>query len=635
MVRSRRGGLQSIFAHKTAPSSPSSSSLSVSPVASPLHTFSDSMMEENVEIAESMIRKWNPDTWNYAEPLSSLFSGDRREAKEFVKSVKNLQRAMHYFAVSENTSHDRLVQAQCLMQVAMKRLEKEFYQILSSNRDHLDPETISASFSSHASFKSRSSFSDEDEIRSEDEIQIAENSVSEAECVSTIAMSDLRMIAECMISLGYSKECVKIYKIIRKSIIDEGLYRLGIERLSSHQIQKMDWEVVEVKIKSWLGAVKVAVKTLFAGERLLCDFIFANFDFIRESCFSDVAKEGAVFLFQFPEFVAKGKKSPEKMFRILDLYDSVSDLWPEMESIFSFESTTIVRSQAIASLLRLGESVRGMLAEFESAIEKDSSKSALPGGGVHPLTRYVMNYLCFLSDYSGILSDVVADWPLPVQATALPDTYFENSLNEEEMAITVRFAWLILVLLCKLDGKAELYKDVSLSYLFLVNNLNYIVLKVRSSNLHFLLGENWVSKHESKVKQYSSNYERMAWNNVLATIPSENSTLSSIECIKECFNNFNSAFESAYRRQSAWAVPDGKLRNEIKVSICGKLVNSYRRFYDEYRVLLRNERNSESFVRYSPDDLGNYLSDLFYGSKVSGSSSSSSSVHSSSHGSTS
>ncbi|KAK9134761.1 hypothetical protein Syun_014091 [Stephania yunnanensis] len=46
------------------------------------------------------------------------------------------------------------------------------------------------------------------------------------------------MIAECMISLGYNKECVKIYKIITKSIIDEGLYRLGIERLSSHQIQK-------------------------------------------------------------------------------------------------------------------------------------------------------------------------------------------------------------------------------------------------------------------------------------------------------------------------------------------------------------------------------------------------------------
>ncbi|KAK9126889.1 hypothetical protein Scep_015735 [Stephania cephalantha] len=631
MARSRRGGLKSIFAHKSTPSSPSpssSSSLSASPIASPIHTFSESMMEENIEIAESMIRKWNTENSNH-----ELFSGDRREAKEFIKSVKNLQRAMHYF-VSENTSHEKLVHAQNLMQVAMKRLEKEFYQILSSNRDHLDPETISVSFSSHASFKSRSSCSDEDEIGSEDEIQIAEDSVSES--VSTIAMSDLKMIAECMISLGYSKECVKIYKIIRKSIIDEGLYRLGIERLSSHQIQKMEWEVLEVKIKSWLGAMKVAVNTLFAGERFLCDFVFSNFHFIRESCFSDIAKEGAISLFQFPEFVAKGKKSSEKMFRILDLYDSVSDLWPHIESIFSFESTSIVRSQAIASLLKLGEAIRAMLMEFESAIEKDMSKSALPGGGVHPLTRYVMNYLCFLSDYSGILFDVVADWPLPAKAAALPDdTYFEtSSLNGDEdsltKAITVRFAWLILVLLCKLDGKAELYKvDVSLSYLFLANNLNYIVSKVRSSNLHFLLGENWISKHESKVRQYSSNYERMAWNNVLATIPSQNSTMPpSIESVKECFNNFNSAFESAYRKQSAWVVPDEKLRNEIKVSICGKLVNSYRRFYDEYGVLLRNERNSESFVRYSPDDLVNYLSDLFSGSKVSGSSSNSSSVNS-------
>nr|DAD43207.1 TPA_asm: hypothetical protein HUJ06_001437 [Nelumbo nucifera] len=35
-------------------------------------------------------------------------------------------------------------------------------------------------------------------------------------------MSDLKSIANCMISSGYGKECVKIYKIIRKSIVDEG-----------------------------------------------------------------------------------------------------------------------------------------------------------------------------------------------------------------------------------------------------------------------------------------------------------------------------------------------------------------------------------------------------------------------------
>ncbi|KAL8524354.1 hypothetical protein ACS0TY_014076 [Phlomoides rotata] len=49
-------------------------------------------------------------------------------------------------------------------------------------------------------------------------------------------IADLRVIAECMISSGYVKECLKIYKIVRKSVVDEGIYKLGVERISSSRI---------------------------------------------------------------------------------------------------------------------------------------------------------------------------------------------------------------------------------------------------------------------------------------------------------------------------------------------------------------------------------------------------------------
>ncbi|TQE06826.1 hypothetical protein C1H46_007543 [Malus baccata] len=90
-------------------------------------------------------------------------------------------------------------------------------------------------------------------------------------------------------------------------------------------------------------------------------------------------------LFGFPESVGKSKKlSPKKMFRVLDLYQAVSDLWPEIESIFSFESTFTVRSLAVNSLLKLGEAFRSMLEEFESAIQKETSKTPVLVGGVDP-----------------------------------------------------------------------------------------------------------------------------------------------------------------------------------------------------------------------------------------------------------
>ncbi|MCL7023151.1 hypothetical protein MKW94_006626 [Papaver nudicaule] len=594
------------------------------------------MMEENIDNAELLINKWNLQASTGFATTSSLFYDDRKEAKDFISCVKDLQRAMRFFIQPENSNSVLMVKSQKLMQTAMKRLEKEFYQILAANRDRLDPESISG----HGSEKSRggSSTTSEDydeevESSDEDEIQRLSDSINEVEQVSTVAMNDLKMISDCMISSGYGKEVVRIYKIIRKSIVDEGLYKLGLERLTAAQINKMDWEMLDFKIKNWVYAVKIAVKTLFLGERILCDYVFTS-ETSRESCFTAITKDSALELFQFPELVAKGKKSPEKMFRILDLYDAISELWPEIEAIFWYQSMSNIRAQAVSSLLKLGESVRAMLTDFEAAIQKDSSKALVLGGGIHPLTRYVMNYVCFLSDYTGILSDIVADWPLPMH-TSLPESYFDSSLDTEDdgaSSIGVRFAWLILVLLCKLDGKTSLYKDVPLSYLFLANNLNYVVSKVRSSNLRFLLGEDWISKHEVKVKQYSLNYERMGWSKVLSSLPADPTASIPLDATKECLSSFNTAFETAYRTQSSWVVTDSKLRDEIKISICRKIVPVYREFYDTNRAALSGERNVEALIRYSPDDLSNYLSDLFYGMKVSGTGSSAgnSSRHSSS-----
>ncbi|WCJ41168.1 exocyst subunit exo70 family protein H7 [Euphorbia peplus] len=602
-----RKGMRTIFFNET----PSSS-----PMRSPhRQTFSDTLMVENIDNAESLISKWNFDTSNLSSNyprVTPLFSGDRYEANQYINSIKGLQTAMQYY-IAENPACELLVKAQNLMQLAMKRLEREFYQILKTNRDYLDGESVS----SHAS-SSRASVSEFDDESEDDSSRFGDTTVSEMERGSLMAMTDLKSIADCMISSGYGKECVNVYKIVRKSIVDEALYHLGVDRLTFARVQKMDWEVLEKKIKNWLYAVKVAVKTLFHGERILCDHVFASSDSMRESCFTEITKEGALNLFGFPESVAKCKKTPEKMFRTLDLYEAIADLWNEIDFIFSFESTSAVRSQAVDSLVKLGEGVRTMLTDFESAISNDHSKTPVPGGGVHPLTRYVMNYVAFLADYTGVLTDIVADWPLTVPSP-LPESYFGSPVPSDGICtstISLRMAWLILVLLCKLDGKAELYKDVSLSYLFLANNLQYVVSKVRKSSLKLLIGDDWIAKHEAKVKQYSTNYERTGWSKVFDSLPQNFTAVKTMHEVSDRFKRFNSAFEEAYKKQRSWVVPDSKLRDEIKVSVAQKIVPAYREFYEKFRIVVKSEfGNNSKIVRFAPDDLGNYLSDLFFGTE--------------------
>ncbi|XP_059428157.1 exocyst complex component EXO70H1-like [Corylus avellana] len=623
-----RKGMRSIWFHSRAQSfsvSRHSSPARPSSVSTPSRTLSDTMTEQSIEAAAALVTKWDPESSTYAK-VTSLFYESKAEAMEFIKCVNDLQKAMHAL-VSGNSTSDRLVHAQNLMQIAMKRLQKEFYQILSMNRAHLDPESVSARSSRTSARSSISDYEDDEDVRT------ASDAIDEVEEVSSIAMADLRSIAECMISAGYAKECLSIYKIIRKSIVDEGIYRLGVEKLSSSQINKMNWETLEMKIRSWLSAVKISLKTLLHGERILCDHVFASSDSIRESCFAEISKEGAILLFGFPEAVAKSKspKSPEKIFRVLDMYTAISENWPEIESIFALESTATVRSQALASLIRITESVRAMVSGFESTIQKDShSKSLVRGGGVHPLTLDAMNCLSNLADYSHILEDIFAEWPPPPRSS-LPESYFDTPQSDDSQApaISLRMAWLILVLLCKLDGKAEHYKDVSLSYIFLTNNLQHVVSKVRTSNLQYLLGDEWITRHEAKARQFATNYERLAWGKVGASLPENPTAVISPAEAKEIFRKFNSSFEDACQKHRTFVVSDPKLRDEIKVSLARKLVPVYREFYETHRLTVGGERNVGSYVRFAPEDVGNHLSDLFFGTteSVSSPSSSSSSSH--------
>lgn len=592
----------SLFSRPSTPLRDSHHSSYVSPSSTPSRmqpqTFSETMMEENIDFAEEIIKKWDLDSMENRKFIS-LFEHDRNEAKRFLESVSDLQKAMHFY-VKLSTNSEKLVRAQNLMKLAIKRLEKEFYTILSSNRKNFDSESVS-NRSSQAS--ARSSISDTDEVSDEDDTTTPH--------ASDVAMADLKSIADSMIGSGYTRECLNIYKIIRRSIIDETLYYLHVESSSVSLIQKMDWQVLDQKIKNWLHAVKVAVKTLFCGERILCEFVFSSSEKIAESCFAEISRDAAANLFSFSHNFAKSKKilSPEKMFRGLDMYEAISNLWPEIESIFGYESLAVVRSEAVAAMLKLAEAVRLMLNQFEAAIQKDSS-NATANGGVHPLTRYVMNFLIFLGDYSGAISDILMDWtvsahtPLPVSYFSSPTSGAEDPASE---AVTARLAWLILVLICKLDGKAVKYDEAAKSYLFLANNLNYVVSKIRTSTLGILMGPDWIWKHDAKVKIYVSKYERMGWSKAMTSLLD----VPTVE-IPERFRRFYSGFEESYRKQSSWVISDPKLRDEVKISLSKKIVGSYREFYDKYRGNYARGFGEESIVRYAPEDLDNYLSDMFF-----------------------
>ncbi|KAK1403451.1 Exocyst subunit Exo70 family protein [Heracleum sosnowskyi] len=576
-------------------------------------SFSDTVLQRTLEIAEPIIKKWDADTSDFAS-VTSLFYENRKEAIEFIKWVNNVQKSMHKY-VSEHSSYsdNKLVRGQKLMEIAMKRLEKEFYQILSTNRAHLDPE----SFSSRSSLTSRAStLSSISDYEDDDELRRVGEAVEQVEDVSMNAVTDLKLIADCMISSGYGKECISIYRPLRKSIIDEAIYKLGVDKTISNQIPKMEWNVLEIRINNWLNAMKVVMETLFKGERNLCDQVFASSEAIREACFSDISKEGALLLFGFPELVAKNrKKSPAKIFRSLDMYTAIATHWKGIESIFTADSSSAVKSQALISLAKLGESVRTELTEFESSIQKDKSKALT--AGIHNLTVDVMIYLSALADYSNVLKDIL-DYTIPHKASETTSYFNISTFNDTPApAISRRFMWIIHVLLCKIGAKAKHFKDASLCNIFLANNLQNVVVKVLTSNLKYIVGDEWIVNHEAKVEEFAKNYERSGWEHVIQYLSTNSTaTMTSPEDVKELFRKFSTLFDQAYRKQSTFVVADNILREEIQRSIAGKIGAVYRELYNTHRVTIETEKSSGNshVVKHTPDDVDSLLSDLFYGS---------------------
>lgn len=72
------------------------------------------------------------------------------------------------------------------------------------------------------------------------------------------------------------------------------------------------------------------VKLLFAAERKVCDQMFEGIDSLKDQCFADVTKASVATLLSFGDAVAKSKRSPEKLFVLLDMYEIMRELHSEV-----------------------------------------------------------------------------------------------------------------------------------------------------------------------------------------------------------------------------------------------------------------------------------------------------------------
>ncbi|KAF6161454.1 hypothetical protein GIB67_009333 [Kingdonia uniflora] len=581
-----------------------------------------SEIEEEFEAAEKIVLKWDSNS-NTPHYLSLPWEDSPYEASEYLAAVDEILRLTEDLSLSPDGDEigDR---AESVLQMAMARLEEEFRHLLIRNTVPLDAgrlygsiRRVSLSFASNDGEVEDFESSLEDESGSFHHERGA--SLGDDLCVDLIhpdAVMDLREIADRMIRSGYEKECCQVYSSVRRDVLDECLSILGVERLSIEEVQKVEWKLLDDKMRKWAQAVKILVRVLLSGEKRLCDQIFGEAELIKEVCFSETSKGCVIQLLNFGEAIAIGRRSSEKLFRILDMYDALANAIPDLQALFPDASGDIVCSEADGILTGLGEAAKGTLAEFENAVQKETSKKPIQGGEIHPMTRYVMNYVRLLAEYSNTLNLLLeSDTDSSGRVEGDDDTLQLGSLSP----MGCRLLELLSTLESNLDEKSKLYDGGAMQYIFLMNNILYIVQKVKDSELGKLLGNNWVRKRRSQVRQYATSYLRASWTKVLSYLKDDgiggSGSLSNVSkvTLKERFKNFNLGFEEIYRTQTAWKVHDPQLREELRISISEKVLPAYRFFMGRFGSHLESGRHAKKYIKYTPDDLENYLLDLFEG----------------------
>lgn len=583
----------------------------------------DSFVDPRFEAAEQLVLHWNsppnadPDfTFDYLAAVD-----------EIIQMTEDLN-----VQPENDPVMDR---AEAALQHAMAHLEDEFRHILIGNTVPFDAGrlhessfirrcSISSSAVEIPDFETGTLSEDQEDVSSGRYNHVKGKSLGGDEfsldLVYPDAMIDLREIANRMIRSGYEKECCQVYSSVRREVLDECLAILGIEKLSIEEVHRIDWQSLDEKMKKWIYAVKVLVRILLSAEKSLCEQVFVGSELIKEVCFMETAKGCLMQLLNFGEAVAIGRRSSEKLFRILDMYDALADVLSDIDLLFSDEAGEMVCSEAKGVLDGLGEAAIGTFVEFENAVQREASKKPTQGGEIHPLTRYVMNYVKLLVDYSDTLNGLLEKLESGMEPDSSRIDNGDNLELENVAPLARRLMLLIKSLEGNLEGKSRMYEDCGMQFIFLMNNVHYIVQKVKDSELQKLLGDQWVRKRRGQIRQHATSYLRASWSKVLSCLKDEglsgSSSNASKVALKERFKNFNACFEEIYRIQTGWKVPDAQLREELRISISEKVLPAYRSFLGRFGGHLESGRNAGKYIKYTLEDLEGYLLDLFEGTPL-------------------
>jgi hypothetical protein len=273
-------------------------------------------------------------------------------------------------------------------------------------------------------------------------------------------------------------------------------------------------------------------------------------------------------LLNFADSFVNQSPSAWRLFKILDLFETLCDLIPEFEALF----TNSLVNEAIKTKNRLGEVSRNIFMEFGNLIllTPDAELDRWVDGGVHPMTCEAAGYIVMAFRSRQKLEQILREYPLVEANGAGTSSLFDSQME----LIMEKFER-------NLEAKSQIYEDPTLRYFFMLNNISVIKYKLETF---------WDDRFCKNTRQYLELYCKSSWSKVIAILKMSSiesaASNSEVDLMKGKLNLFNRKFKEMCGIQSTWRVHDEQLRKQIIIYVETMMLPAYENFIARFENVL-------------------------------------------------
>lgn len=355
-----------------------------------------------------------------------------------------------------------------------------------------------------------------------------------------------------------------------------------LKTFAAEEIDKMEWEALESAISLWIEHFKLAVKVVFVTEKQLCKQVLSGITdggTIWPECFAKIADKIMAVFFRFGEGVARSSKEPQKLFKLLDMYDSLDRIRTEFFQVFDGESGIDICARFRELQKLLVHAASKVFWEFGLQIEGiQDGVPPPPDGSVPKIVRYAVNYLKCLaaSGYAAAMGQVLRTEQM-WKAGFLSRPEADESLLREAILNALD------ALQRNVEAKRGRYKDKVLPHVLAMNAYWYMYMRTKGSELATLVGEETMKKkYKTAAEKAAYSYQAQAWG-LLVKLLEKNEEGEGREGSRAVARGKMDAFmkeleENLRRHQTSYCIQDADLREQIRQAVVRVVVPAYAGF---------------------------------------------------------